>query len=368
MRNLHLLLGAWLLLGALAGNVAHAGNIIVGANTVGAQYMSEQQQDAFVEQLRQNGVKVVRTGIGGKFNHFVAGAWRAGIGAVVIVSPFEASKARWHQAGNAANAPWAAPNLTDTDPEKFKVWLAAELASLEAQGVSLTAFELGNEINGAGNNGDIPFPAPAAAARVLGLADLNNPNDTDGRAVAASYRAYLRVMAVLKDVRDHSKLNRRAPIISAGLIDGGPPGKRPGAKTNGIALPDTIEFMRQNGIDALVDGYGVHFYPSVPDPNTPVDQRINGLKERALAICTRAKPCWLTEWGFSNPNRSCPIQDEARLKLFRTEREAFKTFINQGRLAAAILYDWQSWPGFEPLSVFRCGALTEAGKLALSPM
>lgn len=108
MRNLHLLSGVGLLLGALSDNVAHAGNIIVGANTVGAQYMSEQQQDAFVEQLRQNGVKVVRTGIGGRFNHIGAVAWRAGIGAVVIVSPFEASKARWHQVDNAADAPWAA--------------------------------------------------------------------------------------------------------------------------------------------------------------------------------------------------------------------------------------------------------------------
>jgi len=29
-----------------------------------------------------------------------------------------------------------APNLTDTDPEKFKVWLAAELAALEVEGVT----------------------------------------------------------------------------------------------------------------------------------------------------------------------------------------------------------------------------------------
>ena len=52
----------------------------------------------------------------------------------------------------------------------------------------------------------------------------------------------------------------------------------------------------------------------------------------------------------------------------RTEREAFKTFVNEGRLAAAIYYNWESKHGFEYPSIFRCGVLTEAGKVALSPM
>jgi hypothetical protein len=72
--------------------------------------------------------------------------------------------------------------------------------------------------------------------------------------------------------------------------------------------------------------------------------------------------------AFPNPRLSCPINDEVRLKLFHSEREAFKTFINQGRLAAAIIYNWESKPGFEYPSIFRCGALTEAGKFALKPM
>lgn len=126
--------------------------------------------------------------------------------------------------------------------------------------------------------------------------------------------------------------------------------------------------MRHNGLDELVDGYGVHFYPSNPNPKTPVSERINGLRERALALCTSAKPCWLTEWGFANNDLSCPIHDEKRVKLFQTERSAFETFVKQGRLAAIIYYNWMSKPGFEAPSIFRCGALTDAGKVALSPM
>jgi hypothetical protein len=365
-KKIGLLLCAGTLLGALAGN-AHAGTIIVGVHVNNIDSMTEQQQDALVSLLRQNGVKTVRTGIGGAFNHFIIVAHRAGIGVLAAMAPTAASKAHWHQVGNAPDRQWVGPSLTDADPEKFKAWFAAALAPLETAGVPLTAFELGNEINLPNENGDIPVP-PAGQARELGLADLDNPNDPEGREVAASFRVYLRVMAALKDVRDHSAVNRRTPIITAGLSDTGPVGRQPSWKTDGVNIPATIEFMRQNGLDRLVDAYGVHFYPSNYDPNTPVRERIHGLEERALAPCTRAKPCWLTEWGFANPSLSCPIQDDVRLRLFRTEREAFKTFINQGRLVATILYNWQSKPGYEYPSVFRCGALTEAGKLALSPL
>src|ERR1700676_2405132 len=48
---------ACILLGAVIVHPALAGNVIVGVNTVGAQLMNEQQQDALIEQLRRNGVK-----------------------------------------------------------------------------------------------------------------------------------------------------------------------------------------------------------------------------------------------------------------------------------------------------------------------
>jgi hypothetical protein len=85
-------------------------------------------------------------------------------------------------------------------------------------------------------------------------------------------------------------------------------------------------------------------------------------------LCTPVKPCWLTEWGFANRNLTCPIHDETRARLIQTERDAFQTFVNQRKLVAIVYYNWMSLPGFEEPSVFRCGALTEAGKRALDPM
>src|SRR5580704_17678824 len=351
----------------LISRAAHAEGVVVGVNTVEVARMNEQQQDAFVEELRQNGVNTVRLGMDEKYTHFITRAYQRGIGVVAVVYPWFGSEkiARMRPSDLSKGLIWGQAAFSTIDPQAFRMWFSSRVAALEAGGVRLTAFEFGNEINTAGYDGDFPIQA---SGRVLGLSDLNNANDPEAAAIAAGYRAYLKALAELKHVRDSSKLNKTTPIISAGLADDGPSGKRPGAKQDAVSLPDTLEFLRQHGLDDLVDGYGVHFYPSNPDPHTPLAQRINGLKERAFALCSSAKPCWLTEWGFSNRDLSCPIHDETRVKLFQTEREAFKTFIREGRLAAIIYYNWTALPGFEAQAIFRCGALTEAGKLALKPM
>jgi hypothetical protein len=45
---------------------------------------------------------------------------------------------------------------------------------------------------------------------------------------------------------------------------------------------------------------------------------------------------------------------------------AFQHFVSEGRLTGFIFYDWSDKPGNEG-GIFRCGALTDAGKLALKP-
>jgi hypothetical protein len=51
-------------------------------------------------------------------------------------------------------------------------------------------------------------------------------------------------MAALKEVRDRSTINRTTPILSAGLADGGLPGKKPGQRLDGVSIPATLEFFR----------------------------------------------------------------------------------------------------------------------------
>ena len=90
---------------------------------------------------------------------------------------------------------------------------------LDAAGVALAGIELENEINMAGNNPDFRLPGEG---RVLGLNDLYH--DPEGKQVAKGYLQYLKVLAVLREVRDHSKLSRQAPLLPFSLVDTGPEG------------------------------------------------------------------------------------------------------------------------------------------------
>ena len=96
---------------------------------------------------------------------------------------------------------------------------------MESLGITFAALELGNEINWAAFNGEFPIPGQG---RVFGLEDL--ARDPEARQIAEGYRAYLRTLSVLKDIRDRSRLNRQTPVLSAGLADPGLAGPRPGAK------------------------------------------------------------------------------------------------------------------------------------------
>ncbi|MBV8926290.1 MAG: hypothetical protein JOZ74_13065 [Bradyrhizobium sp.] len=355
-----------LVLDVLASQIpVKAAHVVTGVNVVGIQQMSDERQDALIEELQKDGITCVRTGIGDRFNRFIIRAAAHGISSLVVVYPTEGgSGLHMRPAVPSLGLQWGQAALTDADPVKFKAWVEVQLAPLEAAGIHLTAFELGNEINGPFFNGD--FVPAEASGRVLGLPDLDNASDPEGRTIAASYRAYLRVAAAMKDVRDHSKLNQKTPIISAGLADGGLPGKRAGQKLDGVSIPATLRFLRDNGLDDLADGYGVHVYPG-GQAKQPVASFARLLQADAFAECTARKPCWLTEWGFDNSDKSCPPDERQRGQLIETMRGALKTFAQQGRLAASIYYSWGR-PGELGSSIERCGALTSAGKLALSPM
>jgi hypothetical protein len=107
----------------------------------------------------------------------------------------------------------------------------------------------------------------------------------------------------------------------------------------GASMNGSIEFLRQNGADKLVDGYVVHLYTS-SDPHRSIAQRVIVLENGFVECGSGAKPCWVTEWAYNDANRSCPIDDSLRLRLVEDERGAYRTFAGRGRLAALIYYSW----------------------------
>jgi hypothetical protein len=119
---------ACVLFGSATSCVVSASSVVVGVNVVGVEHMSEQQQDALIEQLRQDGVKTVRTGIDERFTHFIIRAFQRGIGAAVIIYPTQAStNGQMRPPDQLVGLQWSERPITNADPAKFKAWLATRL-------------------------------------------------------------------------------------------------------------------------------------------------------------------------------------------------------------------------------------------------
>jgi hypothetical protein len=123
--------------------------------------------------------------------------------------------------------------------------------------------------------------------------------------------------------------------------------------------------------------YGVHSYPSAGQPGNPTAaaQRAARLNSVDLAECRAkgtagGKPCWITEWGFPNPDLSCPAEEAGRTLLIEELRNDFAAAAAEHRLAGIDYFSWNSDPWAKqtgPDSVYRCGALTESGRRAIAP-
>jgi hypothetical protein len=94
-------------------------------------------------------------------------------------------------------------------------------------------------------------------------------------------------------------------------------------------------------------------------------------RKKIFSACGHeTKPCWLTEWGINNASQACPIDDAQRKQAIEAEPGAFSPFVRQGQLTAVIWFNWAGLQGpkEDASAIYRCGALTNAGKLALKPM
>jgi hypothetical protein len=201
------------------------------------------------------------------------------------------------------------------------------------------------------------------------MSDLRN--DPEGRKVAQGYLRYMKMLAILKETRDRSRLNRQTPIISAGLVAAFEDTQTSDAQDL-VTLPATLNFLRANGLDSLVDGYGVHIYPPAGDLGRAGFAKREGILQKIFAQCRPEKPCWVTEWGSRvGTTDTCPSPDGDRTTLVREMRNHFNRFAELGLLKGMFFYTWEGFVGApheDRFSAFRCGALTESGREAIAPM
>jgi hypothetical protein len=342
-----------------------SGGFVIGVDVDNPQRLGAEQQDAVLDQLQRAQVNVIRAPLKPPWDgddyrpaiDFIRRAYERGIKTELIVQLQYRKDARKRPAIKGQPDLWPSYPLSSADPTRFRMQFEPLLNRLEDAGVVLVAFELGNEINSPSFNGD--FSVVERQGRVFSAEDLRD--DRDAGKIAEGYRQYIQVLWVLKEIRDRSRLNRDIPILSAGLADPGPAGPR-GTKTDAAAIAGSLQYLREKGIDGLVDAYGVHAYPWAKT----AAKRLLQLEQDTLSECRsrgHGKPCWLTEWGLPAESGACPLNDASRAATTRELLADFSRFARQGRLQGLIYYAWTD----DTYGIYRCAMLTESGRLALDP-
>jgi hypothetical protein len=259
---------------------------------------------------------------------------------------------------------WVGSPLSYLDPELSRQYFQQVMDNLDANGIVLAGLELENEINMAGNNPDFCLPGEG---RVLGLNDLYH--DPEGQQIAKGYLQYLKELAALKQVRDHSKLNQHTALLPTSLVDIVQEGPWPTPKNyDGVSVGATIAFFRANGLDKLVDAYNLHTYPwgDGAGEKASAIHRLRRLQGLVNPVCSLGgKPCWITEWGFANDSKACPSDEKVRSLLVQEMMGDFRQLAQEKRITALLYY---SWIGDQSFDVYRCGALTESGRSAIAPI
>uniref|UniRef100_A0A372IRF5 Glycoside hydrolase family 5 domain-containing protein n=1 Tax=Paracidobacterium acidisoli TaxID=2303751 RepID=A0A372IRF5_9BACT len=333
----------------------------VGVNVNSFQNFSAAEQQTIVEQLRHSGVRFVRTSLrpDDKNMTLAKNLQDAGIGLVLVSGPEFVPNILPRPADARSHMRSAMP-LSAADPERSRTYYQAIFDKLDEKGVVLAGVELGNELNWADFNGDFPVPGQGKS---FNLQDLSQ--DPEARKVAQGFLQYLKVLAVLKDVRDHSRLNRHTPIISAGLAGATGGQWQKNLKIDGVSIPATYAFLRAHGLDNLVDGYGVHDYPPVvkAGDRAALANR-NAQLDQQIFPAGNTKPYYLTEWGFSS-KAATSAQDQDRARSVAEMRAYLLRLYRQGRLGGIF---WYVWNEPDPDSIYRGGNLMEAGRQAIAPM
>jgi hypothetical protein len=333
----------------------------VGVNVNSFQNFSSAEQQTIVDQLKHSGVRFVRTSLrpDDKNMNLAKNLQSEGIGLVLVTGPVFLPNAPLRPADPKRHMRSAMP-LSYADPERSQIQFQTVFDKLDAYGVTLTGVEVGNEINWPDFNGDFPLPGQGKA---FTLDDLSH--DPEAKQVAQGLLQYLKVLAVLKQVRDHSRLNRHTPIISAGMATGSGSPWQQKLQLDSVSIPVTYAFLRAHGLDTLVDGYGVHTYsqPVKSGDKAAISQR-NAQLDNTVFPPGNPKPYWVTEWGFPSVATSS-AEDQARAQSVAEMRDYFLGLFRQGRLGGLF---WYVWNEPDRNSIYRGNSILEAGRRAVAPM
>jgi hypothetical protein len=257
--------------------------------------------------------------------------------------------------------------LSQIDVSRYRSRFAQLLSEIETAGGRISTFEIGNEINAAGFNGDLPLGV--LPGQLITADNFNrNPNR---QKIEIGFQKYAAIISATREVLLNSQFHKTSKIISAGLTGSGASPKEIASK--GIWIIEfglVLDLFRKYHVLENVDSIAVHLYPSVSATNrvTQFKQIFDAL-ERATRICARAeieKPsltCSITEWGFKASGNACTMNDMKRLQETQDFSSATACLARARNITASYLFDWDKSPEY---SIWRCHRLLQGGRVLLA--
>ena len=329
-----------------------------GVNRMNLAWRSPAEQQEILGKIAASGVTDVRLSLSRPVDKSIQAVKIASLLGLNILLEIQLSNKSYYRPGlqprTGHDRIWDIHRLSDLDLQLYRSELVDAFTQIDEAGIRLSAVQPGNEINISPYNGDLRvFPARRVHT-ARSVEELTNRT-----AFERGLDNYVEALRVTRQVLDTTVHSREAKLVTAGLSDMRPK-TADGLGYERLDAAEVIELLRERGIDAIVDAYGIHIYPG-NRIGAILAARVNDL----LDFCGSgeiARPCWVTEWGIANKNQKCPVNDSKRETVFQAMRETFADLSETGQLEAVYYYDWDT---HERYSIWRCGELSPAGAVAL---
>ena len=324
---------------------------MLGVNRPAPQKLPLEKWQQTIDAMAASGVRHLRRSLSPAdedVERMVAYANQRGIEVVFVISTWVAEFYPETVQPRPSNGNFfAARGLSKLDIARFAAFWHDHRRKMRQAGVKVFAYQLGNEINGPGFNGDFPI---GSGARLLSAADCDHPT------TCADIRAgFSRYVDMLQLMRESGELDE-ALLIAAGMAYATPAFVR---NSEGYFLPVEAAnaYLDTLGASRYVDAYAVQVYPWVPDAAPEIQAAaIRRWLGTAIDQClfggVSQKPCWITEWGF--PSTVTCGADAARNRLHLDALHYLQSVARERPLHAAFYFDWDQNLKFD---IFRCGQL-----------
>jgi hypothetical protein len=343
----------WLTLSALAVAAKDDGGVYIGINRTNIAWADADVRKQTIAAMGKHGVRVLRLDWREPRDNMrdVLGLAKEQNISVLLIMPMTLVVGR----SGANNRPGfrnfgPRARLSDIDVQKFGRYFAEAIRDIKRSGVHVIAFQIGNEINWADFNGDLPLqPRGVMWSRIEDMPDDVRVPFEKGLDI------YTSVIRTARRLRDQDAAVSDVPIITAGLADLSPRWISSSVGT-GLSSSVILQRLQRLGAIAQADGIGLHAYNAF---GKGADTR-EALKDR-LAICgsgiVLGRACWITEYGARVPPASCDLDDAVRLRQITDVAHVMETMGE--KVAGAFYYDWDQDKDW---ALFRCGQLTKAGE------